>query len=236
MNSIRSKWGIVALVIAVLLSAVAVVGAQQANTDTTTTQATAPQGHVQILTVVAEQLGISADELVTALQGGKTVADLATEKDVALSTIVDAVVASHSEQLTAAVTAGTLTQAQADAHVALLKANLEAWFSKAWTPGNGRGMGMDMMEQGGMGGMMGRGGMGDMGGMMGHGGMGDMGGMMGRGGMGDMGGMMGRGGHGGHGGMGGMNGQGGMGDMNGQDCMNSNCPAVTPEATVVPNS
>lgn len=210
MKASGMKLGALVVLIAILVSAVAVVGAQTtADTSSTTTADMRPDrgfgfGRGEMLTLIAEQLGITADELVTELQAGKTVADLATEKDVDVNTIIDAIVAAHSETLTAAVTAGTLTQAQADAHIALLKANLEARFSQAWTAGNGPGM-------------MGRGGHGGMGGMMAPDGMGGMG----------------RGGRGGHGGMMGPNGMGGMWNNNGTQPTD---PAVTPEATVVPNS
>ncbi len=107
-------------------------------------------GGVGVWSVVAEQLGIEQADLWTELQAGKTIAQLAEEKGVATSAIVDAVVAAHQEQLTAAVTAGTLTQAQADARLELAQADVEVLLSQTFDfanrPGFGRrgdfGMGM----------------------------------------------------------------------------------------------
>jgi hypothetical protein len=64
---------------------------------------------------IANALGVTPQELWDARAAGKTVAELAAEKNVPLQTVVDAAAAAHSAQLDAAVNAGTLTQAQADA-------------------------------------------------------------------------------------------------------------------------
>ncbi len=58
-------------------------------------------------TAVAKALGMDEAALRTALQSGKTVADLAKEKGVALSAIVDAVVNAEKEHLNTAITDGT---------------------------------------------------------------------------------------------------------------------------------
>jgi hypothetical protein len=65
--------------------------------------------------VVAKAIGISESDLLTALQGGKTVAQVAAANDVALQKVIDALVADGQSELDAAVKAGTLSQAQADA-------------------------------------------------------------------------------------------------------------------------
>ena len=80
-------------------------------------------GHVEAVTdvsVVAKAIGISEADLLTALQGGKTVAQVAAANNVALQKVIDALVADGQAELDAAVKAGTITQAQADAE----KANL----------------------------------------------------------------------------------------------------------------
>lgn len=94
------------------------------------------------LAIVAEQLGIEQTELVTELQAGKTIAQLAEEKGVSTDDIVAAVVAARQETLTSAVEAGNLTQAQADARLALLQADAEALLNKTFTFTDGRGAGM----------------------------------------------------------------------------------------------
>lgn len=95
------------------------------------------------LTTIAGALNMTVADLQSALQSGKTVATLATEKGVALQTIVDALVAEQKTLLQQAVTAGRLTQEQADARLAELPAQLTTQLSTAFTPGvrdGGRGM------------------------------------------------------------------------------------------------
>ena len=100
------------------------------------------------LNVVAEQLGIDPSELFTELQAGKTIAQIAAEKGIATDTIVNAVVAAEQERLTTAVTNGRLTQEQADARLALVKADVEASLDKTFDaqnfPGDGQRGGFRM--------------------------------------------------------------------------------------------
>jgi len=80
-------------------------------------------GHIEAVTdtsVVAKAIGISEADLQTALQGGQTVAAVAKAHNVVLQTVIDALVADGQSELDAAVKAGTLTQAQADAEKATL--------------------------------------------------------------------------------------------------------------------
>ena len=70
--------------------------------------------------VVAKAIGISDADLQTALKGGQTVAAVAKAHNVALQVVIDALVADGQAELDAAVKAGTLTQAQADAEKAEL--------------------------------------------------------------------------------------------------------------------
>lgn len=92
-------------------------------------------------TVIAEALGIEQTELLTALQNGQTVAELAEEKGVELTVVVDALVTAHSEILTAAVEAGRITQEQADARLETFRENVTAQLSQSMTFGMGMGMG-----------------------------------------------------------------------------------------------
>ncbi|MCB9454225.1 MAG: hypothetical protein H6672_22555 [Anaerolineaceae bacterium] len=90
-----------------------------------------------MLTTVAEQLDMTVADLVTEIQGGKTVAQIAEEKGVALDTIISAITTQSSEELAARVEAGELTQAQADARIALETANLNAEFANTLSLGRG---------------------------------------------------------------------------------------------------
>lgn len=92
-------------------------------------------GHGASLTTIAETLGMTDADLRTALQAGKTVADLATEKGIALQTVVDALLAEQKTLLAQAVTDGRLTQEQADARLAELATQLPTQLSTAFTPG-----------------------------------------------------------------------------------------------------
>lgn len=78
-------------------------------------------GHQETVTdtsVVAKAIGISETDLVTALNSGKTVADVAKANSVAVQTVIDALVADGNTELAADVTSGRITQAQADAEKA----------------------------------------------------------------------------------------------------------------------
>lgn len=81
-------------------------------------------GRGAALDTIATALTMTVADLQSALQSGQTVAALATEKGVALQTIVDALLAEQKTLLQQAVTAGRLTQAQADQQLTLLQANL----------------------------------------------------------------------------------------------------------------
>ncbi|MBI3745124.1 MAG: hypothetical protein HY264_01090 [Chloroflexi bacterium] len=70
--------------------------------------------------IVAKAIGISEADLKTALAGGQTVAQVAQAHNVALQTVIDALVADSQSELAADVASGKITQAQADA----MKANI----------------------------------------------------------------------------------------------------------------
>ncbi len=115
------------------------------------------------LDAIAAALNLESDALLEALQDGQTVAEIAEAQGVALEDVIAAEIAVVAEDLAAAVEDGDMTQAQADAQLALLQANLEAHFVDGMTIFDGpladwmRGQ---MMDGGMMGGRMrgGRGG------------------------------------------------------------------------------
>ena len=80
-----------------------------------------PRGHLggigmtQIHDAAAKALGMTAVELSTAMQGGKSLKDIAKDQKVSVGALVKAMVASAEAKLAAAVKGGTMTQAQADA-------------------------------------------------------------------------------------------------------------------------
>jgi hypothetical protein len=79
------------------------------------------------LDAAAEALGMTADELRTALEvDGTTLADVAEAQGVETGTLVDALVAAATERITDAVTEGRLTQEEADERIAALPERIAA--------------------------------------------------------------------------------------------------------------
>lgn len=72
------------------------------------------RGHGPGLDVAAATIGVTEDELGTALQGGSSIADVAASHDVSTQKVIDAMVAQANEHIDGEVTEGDLTQAQAD--------------------------------------------------------------------------------------------------------------------------
>ncbi|HEX9259523.1 MAG TPA: hypothetical protein VF855_08285 [Acidimicrobiales bacterium] len=73
---------------------------------------------------VAAVLGVTEDELHTALEAGKSIADVAKEKGVDVQKVIDSLVAKAKERTAQAVTDGKITQAQADERIAALTDNI----------------------------------------------------------------------------------------------------------------
>jgi hypothetical protein len=72
----------------------------------------------------AKAIGVSVDDLRAALRDGKSIADIAKDKNVAVSDVVDAMVAAVKADLDQAVKDGHLTQAEADQHLSDLRDRL----------------------------------------------------------------------------------------------------------------
>ena len=88
--------------------------------------------------VAAEALGITVEELRTATEAGKSLADIAEEEGVDQGELVDALVAAEREELAEAVSSGRLTQGQADERAATLEERITANLDELCGPG-GRG-------------------------------------------------------------------------------------------------
>ena len=73
---------------------------------------------------VAKVLGITVEELRTAHEAGKTLAQIAADEGISKADLISKLVAAAKAQLAADVKAGTLTQAQADAMSADLTARI----------------------------------------------------------------------------------------------------------------
>lgn len=83
-------------------------------------------GFEAALDTAAKALGITTDELRTALRNGDTLAEVAQRQKVAVAKIVDALVAAATQRLDDAVADGRLPQARADR----LKAQLHEQFTR----------------------------------------------------------------------------------------------------------
>jgi hypothetical protein len=73
----------------------------------------------------AAALGMTRDQLRTALAGGQSLADLAKAKGVELTKVTDALVAAYTKHEQDEVTAGSETQAEADKEIAAFKAKVD---------------------------------------------------------------------------------------------------------------
>ena len=101
-----------------------------------------------LVAVAANRLGMTQADLIAQLQGGKTIAQVAAGHNVALNTIVDAFVATRQARMAEAVAAARMTQAQADAMLATMRANVTARLSQPWSP-QGPGAGTGFTDQNG---------------------------------------------------------------------------------------
>lgn len=84
-------------------------------------------GHGGDLAAAATYLGVTQADLLTSLQSGKTLAQVAgATNGKTVAGLIDALVAAEKTELAAAVTAGEITQAQADQMTATLTAHVTA--------------------------------------------------------------------------------------------------------------
>ena len=86
----------------------------------------------------AQALGVTADELRTALQGGQSLADVAKAKGIDVSKVVDSLVAQLKAHLDAEVKSGEHTQAEADQILADAKTRISD-FVNGTAPAGGPG-------------------------------------------------------------------------------------------------
>lgn len=90
-----------------------------------------------LLDVVAEQVGLTADEVRDELATGISIADLAAKYDVDVQVIVDAALAQHQAALDAAVESGAMTPEQAATMQPMMASMLATRISQPWGAGHG---------------------------------------------------------------------------------------------------
>lgn len=79
-----------------------------------------------MLSVAAEALGLEQDALIEALHSGQTLAQIAEAQGVELATVQEAILTGAENHMAEMVTAGVLTQEQADEHLAQMHDNIDA--------------------------------------------------------------------------------------------------------------
>jgi hypothetical protein len=95
------------------------------------------------LTAAASYLGVTEAALKTQLQAGKTLAQVAdATSGKSAAGLIDALVAAEKTELAAAVTGGTITQAQSDQIATTLKARFTALVNDTRPPHDGHGQGL----------------------------------------------------------------------------------------------
>ena len=70
--------------------------------------------HEQVMTAIASEIDMTFDELITALQNGQTIAQLAEAKGISLDTLRQAAITAATAALNDLVEQGVITRAQAD--------------------------------------------------------------------------------------------------------------------------
>jgi hypothetical protein len=103
------------------------------------------RGGESLVSMMAEELGMSVQDLSAELQDGKTLAEVASEHDVDAQAVADAYLAQLEENLTQAVTDGKITQTQADWMLQQATENVPDQLNSTWEdcgphgfPGGGR--------------------------------------------------------------------------------------------------
>lgn len=114
------------------------------------------------LTRIATVLGVTPTELITQLQSGKTLAQVAKDKGVATDKIVEAIMAPRKDHIQLRVKYGYITQAQADQFLATARQQAESILNQTFLTSGTGALGYAGRENCPMagsygGGMMGRG-------------------------------------------------------------------------------
>ncbi len=110
------------------------IGATSAMAADTTTDSnsyvgkcgqTIQKGYGMISDVIADLLGVSHEEIQTERESGKSIAEIAQEKDVNKQMLVDSIIEAKQQRFQEAVASGYLTQEQADERMERKKEKIE---------------------------------------------------------------------------------------------------------------
>jgi hypothetical protein len=140
------KWLLALAVMGVIAVSLVSTGSVFAQTSTPPAPGTGTGYlHDEMVTVYAEALGLSADELDARLDAGETLAQVAYSTGMTADEFRDMVVSLREKAINLALKNGTITQEQADWM-------LSRWNGQNAGNGNGRGAGMGAGRGAGMGG------------------------------------------------------------------------------------
>jgi hypothetical protein len=91
--------------------------------------------------VLAQALGMSTDDLRTAVESGKTIAQIAADQSVDVQVVIDALTAQATTQIAEKVASGEMTQAEADVKLAELGTRITDMVNNPRPAEGGRGKG-----------------------------------------------------------------------------------------------
>jgi polyhydroxyalkanoate synthesis regulator phasin len=91
--------------------------------------------------VLAQALGMSTDDLRTAVESGKTIAQVAADQNVDVQVVIDALTAEATTHIAEKVANGEMTQAEADAKLAELETRITDMVNNPRPADGGRGPG-----------------------------------------------------------------------------------------------
>lgn len=91
----------------------------------------------EMLAVVAKALDMTETDLRTALVDGKSIADLASEKNVDLQVVINAIMTERKAKLDEAVAAGKITQERADQMLTTMAQRVPEQLKQPFAPGKG---------------------------------------------------------------------------------------------------
>lgn len=101
-----------------------------------------PRGARQLIALVAEQTGLTGQEIVEQVRDGATLAEIITANGGDVQVVVDAVLANATERLSEAVANERITQEQMDTRLATIETNINALLNGEFEPrGDGLGNG-----------------------------------------------------------------------------------------------
>jgi hypothetical protein len=101
-----------------------------------------------LVATAAQVLKLNQTDLIAELNAGQTLAQVAQAHGSSASALAEPWLAARQQTLSQAVTAGQMTQAQADTMLANMKANVATQLNSTWTP-KGRGGGLGFVDTNG---------------------------------------------------------------------------------------